>query len=105
MQFMADVQIICDECKGKRFKKEILEIKFFDKNISDILDLSIDEAITFFKEHNEIKIAKKIQPLQDVGLGYVKLGQSSSTFSGGEAQRIKLAYFLSKGSTKDKTIF
>ena len=105
MQFMADVQIICDECKGKRFKKEILEIKFFDKNISDILDLSIDEAITFFKEHNEIKIAKKIQPLQDVGLGYVKLGQSSSTFSGGEAQRIKLAYFLSKGSTKEKTIF
>ncbi len=105
MQFMADVQIICDECKGKRFKKEILEIKFFEKNISDILDLSIDEAITFFKEHNEIKIAKKIQPLQDVGLGYVKLGQSSSTFSGGEAQRIKLAYFLSKGSTKEKTIF
>ena len=105
MQFMADVQIICDECKGKRFKKEILEIKFFDKNISDILNLSIDEAIIFFKQHNEIKIAKKIQPLQDVGLGYVKLGQSSSTFSGGEAQRIKLAYFLSKGNTKEKTIF
>ena len=105
MQFMADVQITCEECNGKRFKKEILDVKFNNKNISDILELSINEAITFFKEHNEINIAKKIQPLQDVGLGYVKLGQSSSTFSGGEAQRIKLAYFLSKGNTKVKTIF
>ena len=79
MQFMADVQITCEECNGKRFKKEILDVKFNNKNISDILELSINEAITFLKEHNEINIAKKIQPLQDVGLGYVKLGQSSST--------------------------
>ena len=105
MQFMADVHLECEHCKGKRFKKEILEIKFAEKNISDILDLSVDEAINFFTSNNERKIALKLQPLQNVGLGYVKLGQSSNTLSGGEAQRIKLALFLSKGNTSEKTLF
>ena len=105
MQFMADVYLECEQCKGKRFKKEILEIKFSDKNISDILDLSVDEAIKFFEHNKKTKIAKRIQPLKDVGLGYVKLGQSSNTLSGGEAQRIKLALFLSKGNTIEKTLF
>ncbi len=105
MQFMADVHLECEHCKGKRFKKEILEIKFAEKNIADILDLSVDEAIEFFASNNERKIALKLQPLQDVGLGYVKLGQSSNTLSGGEAQRIKLALFLSKGNTSEKTLF
>ena len=105
MQFMADVHLECEQCKGKRFKEEILEIKFTDKNISDILNLSVDEAISFFESNNEKKIAKKIQPLKDVGLGYVQLGQSSNTLSGGEAQRIKLALFLSKGNTTEKTLF
>ncbi|MBT3571715.1 MAG: excinuclease ABC subunit UvrA [Flavobacteriales bacterium] len=105
MQFMADVHLECEHCKGKRFKKEILEIKFAEKNIADILDLSVDEAIEFFSSNNERKIALKLQPLQDVGLGYVKLGQSSNTLSGGEAQRIKLALFLSKGNTSEKTLF
>jgi len=102
---MADVHLECEHCKGKRFKKEILEIKFAEKNISDILDLSVDEAIEFFASNNERKIALKLQPLQNVGLGYVKLGQSSNTLSGGEAQRIKLALFLSKGNTSEKTLF
>jgi len=105
MQFMADVYLECTECKGKRFKNEVLEIQFGDKNISQILNLSVNEAITFFKENNEDSIAKKLQPLYDVGLSYVKLGQSSNTLSGGEAQRIKLALFLSKGNTAEKTIF
>jgi len=105
MQFMADVHLECEHCKGKRFKKEILEIKFAEKNIADILDLSVDEAIEFFASNNETKIALKLQPLQDVGLGYVKLGQSSNTLSGGEAQRIKLALFLSKGNTSEKILF
>jgi len=105
MQFMADVHLECEHCKGKRFKKEILEIKFADKNIADILELSVDEAIAFFTTNNESKIANKLQPLHDVGLGYVKLGQSSNTLSGGEAQRIKLALFLSKGNTAEKTLF
>lgn len=105
MQFMADVYLECTECKGKRFKNEVLEIQFGDKNISQILNLSVNEAITFFRQNNENSIAKKIQPLYDVGLGYVKLGQSSNTLSGGEAQRIKLALFLSKGNTAEKTIF
>ena len=105
MQFMADVHLECEHCKGKRFKKEILEIKFAEKNIADILDLSVDEAIEFFASNNERKIALKLQHLQDVGLGYVKLGQSSNTLSGGEAQRIKLALFLSKGNTSEKTLF
>jgi len=105
MQFMADVHLECEACKGKRFKKEILEVTFHDKNIDDILNLTIDDAITFFTEHDAKKIANKLKPLQDVGLGYVKLGQSSSTLSGGEAQRIKLASFLVKGNTKDKALF
>ncbi|GAB1855578.1 excinuclease ABC subunit UvrA [Flavobacteriaceae bacterium MHTCC 0001] len=105
MQFMADVHLVCETCKGKRFKKEILEVAFADKNIDDILKLTIDDAIVFFESHNEIKIKNKLQPLQDVGLGYVTLGQSSSTLSGGEAQRIKLASFLGKGNSKEKTLF
>jgi excinuclease ABC subunit A len=105
MQFMADVHLECDTCKGKRFKKEVLEVTFAEKNIDDILNLTIDDAIAFFKKNNESKIERKLQPLQDVGLGYVTLGQSSSTLSGGEAQRIKLATFLGKGSSKDQTLF
>ena len=105
MQFMADVHLECEHCKGKRFKKEILEIKVGDKNISDILNLSVDEAIGFFESNNELNIAKKLQPLKGVGLNYVKLGQSSNTLSGGEAQRIKLASFLGKGNTAEKTLF
>ncbi|MFT4697561.1 MAG: excinuclease ABC subunit A [Flavobacteriaceae bacterium] len=105
MQFMADVHLECDTCKGRRFKKEVLEVHFYDKSINDILHLTVDDAIAFFSLHNETKITKKLQPLQDVGLGYVQLGQSSSTLSGGEAQRIKLASFLIKGNTKEKALF
>ena len=105
MQFMADVHLECETCKGKRFKKEVLEATFEDKNIYDILSMTIDDAIAFFDEHKQTKIKNKLQPLQDVGLGYVTLGQSSSTLSGGEAQRIKLASFLGKGNTKDKALF
>ena len=105
MQFMADVHLQCEACDGKRFKKEILEVQFKDKNIDNILNMTIDDAIDFFDKHNEDKIANKLQPLQDVGLGYVQLGQSSSTLSGGEAQRIKLASFLVKGNTRDKALF
>ena len=105
MQFMADVHLECDTCNGKRFKKEILEVTFEGKNIHDILNMTIDDAVAFFAEHNQTKIASKLKPLQDVGLGYVQLGQSSSTLSGGEAQRIKLASFLVKGNTKDKALF
>ncbi|MFP9113286.1 excinuclease ABC subunit UvrA [Flavobacterium sp. RHBU_3] len=105
MQFMADVHLVCETCGGKRFKKEILEIMFQDKNIDDILTMTIDDAVAFFGEHKQTKIMTKLQPLQDVGLGYVQLGQSSSTLSGGEAQRIKLASFLVKGATKEKALF
>ena len=105
MQFMADVHLECDVCEGKRFKKEVLEVKFEGKSINDILLLTIDDAIDHFKTYKQDKIIKKLQPLQDVGLGYVTLGQSSSTLSGGEAQRIKLASFLVKGNTKDKALF
>lgn len=105
MQFMADVHLECDACNGKRFQKEVLEIKFAEKNIDDILTMTIDEAIEFFTKNGEKKITSKLKPLQDVGLGYVQLGQSSSTLSGGEAQRIKLASFLVKGVTKDKALF
>jgi excinuclease ABC subunit A len=99
MQFMADIHLECESCKGKRFRDEVLEITFEEKNIYDILDLTVDEAINFFGSHKSTsakKIAKLLKPLQDVGLGYVKLGQSSSTLSGGESQRIKLASFLAK---------
>ena len=100
MQFMADVKMICEECNGQRFKKEILEVAFEGKNINDILKMSIDEGISFFEKYNQSKISLKLKPLQDVGLGYVSLGQSSSTLSGGEAQRLKLASFLGKGNNK-----
>jgi excinuclease ABC subunit A len=105
MQFMADVHLLCDTCNGKRFKKEVLEVTFQNKNIDDILTMTVDDAVAFFGEQKQDKIAAKLQPLQDVGLGYVKLGQSSSTLSGGEAQRIKLASFLVKGTSKEKTVF
>lgn len=104
MQFMADLILPCETCNGNRFKEEILEIKYKDKNIADLLKLTVDEAMEFFKDDKAI--AAKIEPLQSVGLGYVALGQSSNTLSGGEAQRIKLATFLSKGNTKEShTLF
>jgi excinuclease ABC subunit A len=105
MVFMADVSLPCEVCNGKRFKKEVLEVQFEGKNIDDILTMTVDDAVAFFTANNETKIMQKLQPLQDVGLGYVQLGQSSSTLSGGEAQRIKLATFLVKGSTKQKALF
>jgi excinuclease ABC subunit A len=105
MQFMADVHIECEACEGKRFKKEVLEVTFADKNIFSILELTVADAVQFFAANNQKKIVQKLQPLLDVGLGYVQLGQSSSTLSGGEAQRIKLASFLVKGAQKDKTLF
>lgn len=105
MQFMADVHLECDACKGQRFKKEILEIRVDDRSIYDVLSMTVDEAMEFFAGRGDKKIVQKLMPLQDVGLGYVQLGQSSSTLSGGEAQRIKLASFLVKGETKEKTLF
>jgi excinuclease ABC subunit A len=105
MQFMADVHLECETCNGKRFKKEVLEVKFEDANIDDVLNMTIDDAIAFFDKNDQSKIVTKLRPLQEVGLGYVTLGQSSSTLSGGEAQRIKLASFLVKGNTKDKALF
>lgn len=105
MQFMADVELECETCHGHRFKKEILEVKYQDKNISEILHMTVDEAVEFFQTHKETKIVEKILPLQETGLGYVQLGQSSNTLSGGEAQRIKLASFLTKGQTQKQTLF
>ena len=105
MQFMADVHLECETCNGKRFKKEVLEVNFHEKNIDDVLNMTIDDATKFFEDHDQDKIVKKLKPLKDVGLGYVQLGQSSSTLSGGEAQRIKLASFLVKGNTKTKALF
>ena len=105
MQFMADIELECETCKGTRFKNEILEIKFDEKNIADILHMTVDEALEFFTENGETKIVTKLKPLQEVGLGYLQLGQSSSTLSGGEAQRVKLASFLVKGVTTEKTLF
>ena len=95
MQFMADLVLECESCHGKRFKSDTLEVKFQGKNIYDILEMTVNQAVEFFTEHKQVKIVKKLRPLQEVGLGYVKLGQSSSTLSGGENQRVKLAYFLS----------
>lgn len=103
MQFLADVHLVCESCKGKRFKEEVLEVTYRGKNVYEILDMSVDDSIEFFKD--EKKLSKAIQPLSDVGLGYVKLGQSSDTLSGGEAQRVKLASFLGKGNAKDKILF
>lgn len=105
MQFMADVILECEHCNGKRFKKEVLEVKFHDQNIDDLLCMTVDDAIDFFVSHDQKRIIQKLQPLQDVGLGYVTLGQSSATLSGGEAQRIKLASFISQGSSKEKVLF
>ncbi|MBN2614061.1 MAG: excinuclease ABC subunit UvrA [Bacteroidales bacterium] len=108
MQFMADIYLKCDACHGQRFKEEVLEVKYKGKTISDILELTVDEAIEFFgneKGSSEQKIVEKIKPLQETGLGYLRLGQSSNTLSGGEAQRIKLAFFLSKGAGNSPTLF
>jgi len=103
MQFLADVHLTCEICGGKRFKEEVLEVQYKDRNIYDILELSVDEALEFFYE--EKHLVKAIQPLSDVGLGYIKLGQSSDTLSGGEAQRVKLASFLGKGKSSGKILF
>ncbi len=105
MQFMADVHLECEACHGQRFKKEVLEVRFQEKTISDILHLTVEEAISFFEAHHQTKLVTKLKPLRDVGLGYVQLGQASSTLSGGEAQRIKLASFLVKGSKTNNTLF
>ena len=104
MQFMADLVLECESCHGKRFKADTLEVKFQGQSIYDILEMTVNQAIEFFTEHKQSKIVKRLRPLQEVGLGYVKLGQSSSTLSGGENQRVKLAYFLSQEKT-DPTIF
>ena len=107
MQFMADVSMVCPSCGGKRFKNDILEVRYDGRNISDILDMSVDEAISFFAGHDDNtarRIARQLQPLADVGLSYVSLGQSSSSLSGGESQRIKLASFLSQGVSEGKSI-
>jgi excinuclease ABC subunit A len=103
MQFLADVHLTCEDCGGKRFKETVLEVQYKGKNIYEVLEMSVDEAITFFSEEKNIVLA--ISPLQEVGLGYVKLGQSSSTLSGGEAQRVKLASFLGKGKASNKMLF
>uniref|UniRef100_F4C803 UvrABC system protein A n=1 Tax=Sphingobacterium sp. (strain 21) TaxID=743722 RepID=F4C803_SPHS2 len=103
MQFMADIYLTCEACGGKRFKQQVLDITWQDKNVYDVLELTVEEALTFFGK--QAKILNKIQPLADVGLGYVKLGQSSNTLSGGEAQRIKLASFLVKGNNSKNTLF
>src|SRR5690606_18493859 len=101
MQFMADIHLTCEECNGKRIKDEILEVKFHGKNIADVLDMKVNEAVDFFssfeKDKKSIKVAEKLAPLLAVGLSYVALGQASGTLSGGEAQRIKLASYLGKG--------
>lgn len=99
MQFMADIVLECEACHGKRFKSEILDVLYHGRNISDILDMSVSEAIEFFTEHGQTGIVRRLKPLEDVGLGYIKLGQSSSTLSGGENQRVKLAYYIGQGST------
>ena len=105
MQFMADVELDCEICKGKRFKNEITAIKYNGVSIDMLLNMTVDDAINFFRKYNQIKIVNKLIPLQSVGLGYVSLGQSSNTLSGGEAQRIKLASFIGKGDQIDKTFF
>lgn len=104
MQFMADLVLECETCHGKRFKADTLEVKFHDANIYDVLEMTVNQAVEFFTKHGQKKIVKKLAPLQDVGLGYIKLGQSSSTLSGGENQRVKLAYYLSQEKA-DPTLF
>jgi excinuclease ABC subunit A len=109
MQFMADIKLLCEVCKGKRFKDEVLEVEYRGKSIYDVLELTVEDAIDFFEKDQKVnavrKLVEKLAPLKEVGLGYVKLGQSSSTLSGGEAQRIKLASFLSKGGKQEHTLF
>jgi excinuclease ABC subunit A len=110
MQFMADISLTCEACNGKRFKEEILDVRFFGKDVAEVLDMTVDDALAFFQTHREgtaacNRIVNKLLPLQETGLGYVKLGQSSSTLSGGEAQRIKLASFLTKGQDEKPTLF
>ena len=104
MQFMADLVLECESCHGKRFKSDILEVKFEGQNIYDVLNMTVNQAIEFFDAHGQAKISKKLKPLQDVGLGYIKLGQSSNTLSGGENQRVKLAYYLGMEKT-EPTVF
>ena len=107
MQFLADVHLLCESCQGKKFKEEILEVTYREKNINDVLEMSVDEAIEFFAADakNGTSVASRLKPLSDVGLGYIKLGQSSSTLSGGEAQRVKLASFLGKGKGHGHILF
>lgn len=105
MQFMADVVLECEHCKGKRFKKEVREVLFHEKSIDQLLEMTVDDAISFFDQHKQTKLSRKLGALQRVGLGYVSLGQSSATLSGGEAQRIKLASFIGKGESRDKILF
>lgn len=104
MQFMANMKLQCEACHGKRFKSDTLEVKFHGKNVYDVLEMTVNEAIEFFGQHDQHAIVTRLQPLQDVGLGYIKLGQSSSTLSGGENQRVKLAYYLSQATT-NPTLF
>lgn len=104
MQFMADLELTCDSCHGKRFKREVLDVKFHDKNIYDVLEMTVDEAIEFFGSHGQTAITRRLQPLQDVGLGYVQLGQSSASLSGGENQRVKLAYYIGQ-ERQESTLF
>ncbi|HMC86407.1 MAG TPA: hypothetical protein VKI61_12825, partial [Chitinophagaceae bacterium] len=103
MQFLADVHLTCEVCGGKRFKEEVLEVQYKNKNIHDVLEMSVDDAMIFFADEKDV--VNKIKALQDVGLGYIKLGQSSDTLSGGEAQRVKLASFLGKGKAQGHILF
>ena len=103
MQFLADVELVCDECKGKRFQTHILDVTYNDKSIFDVLEMTIEDAVLFFQGHKSI--VEKIKPLEEIGLGYLKLGQSSSTLSGGEAQRVKLASYLAKSTGMAKHLF
>jgi excinuclease ABC subunit A len=108
MQFMADIHLLCESCEGKRFKQDVLDVKYHSKNIHDVLELTVEEAIEFFGSDTKgsgHRIAEKLKPLNDVGLGYIKLGQSSSTLSGGESQRVKLASFLGKEKSSTHCLF
>jgi excinuclease ABC subunit A len=106
MQFLADIELTCDVCKGKRYRKEVLDIRFHDKSIDDVLGLTVTEAIQFFRSHaGSLKVVKKLKVLDDVGLGYIRLGQSATTLSGGEAQRVKLASHLSAQEEDKHTLF